>query len=380
MSKRAIIYLDRNSFNFYFEGYPNILKLDLPLDVVKDQEILNKEKLDSLIKEFIKTNKIQRCNLIIILSKNILFIKNLTKTNEKELITEIDDYIEIVPFEKTTAKTFKIEKNYITVAVNYDLVEFIKIVFEQLGFIVYCAVPDFIFEKFDKEAGKADLDTKLVKLILKKIDTVKIYNLLTNQKNVNDNTRTKQENEENENLQKEHKNKKLFSLLVVFLLLLSILGFVIKKSLNTPAKTLLNNQNINPTIKPTIIINSEYNAATSAAILAKTSTPKNKLSENIQRDEINIQIVYDFKSLKEAKMLQEQLTEEDFPNIEIAKSTSNPSKTLLIVSQKVSSEIKEIIFKEIKKIFPEVAIQENNEIESESGFEATIILGRLIAK
>lgn len=376
MSKRAILYLDRNSFNFYFEGSSNILKLDLPLDVVGDQEIINREKLNSLIGEFIKTNKIPRCNLIIIFSKNILFIKNLTKTNEKELITEADNYIETVPFEKATGKTFKIEKNYIVVVLNYDLVEFIKIVFEQAGFIVYCALPDFIFEKFDKSAGMTGLDSKLIKLILKKIDALKIYNLLVSQKNTVDNTQTKQESEENENLEKEQKNKKLFYLVIVFLFLLGILGFVIKKSSNKPAKTLLNKQNINPTIKPTIIINSKNNAATSAAITAKTSTSESKLSKNIQKDEINIQIVYNSKSLKEAKMLQEQLTEEDFSNIKISESSNNPSKTLLIVSQKVPSEIAETIFKEIKKIFPEAAIQENNQIESEAGFEAVIILSK----
>lgn len=155
MSARGlgVIYLHRDKFEIYSPLPPRILEFNFVADLVRDMEIINKELLLNILTLFIQNNKLTPSNLTIVVANNACFIRDFmreeqdknTQEKQQELQKKIDEYIEHVPYESVSGKTFDFQKGLRVFAVNQELFEVLKFAFEQQGFAVDTVIPAGVF-------------------------------------------------------------------------------------------------------------------------------------------------------------------------------------------------------------------------------------------
>lgn len=174
-SKLCVFYIENDKAFFCSNNVPTVLQVGLPLDIVNDMEVVNEEKLNTLIQTFIESNKIVPTDIIILLSPAFTFEKELEELPSDQLDKEIQKFLEFVPFENISSKVVKFEKKWKVVATSKELCELFKKAFEKQKFSVVGITPASILKETFAELSK-NLDLHVV---LDKVDAVKQYSFLT---------------------------------------------------------------------------------------------------------------------------------------------------------------------------------------------------------
>ena len=72
-----IIFIDRFGFSLYQDTLTNISKFNFTSDLVANFDVVNRDQLINLIGTFIQINKIVPSSLAVVLSDNVIYIKDL---------------------------------------------------------------------------------------------------------------------------------------------------------------------------------------------------------------------------------------------------------------------------------------------------------------
>lgn len=177
--KMAIFYIDKDQGSFFTNTFSKPKELNLPQDVFSHLEIINSQKLNKLIEEFLEINKIEPSELFILLGKNTTFERDFTNIPRTERSIEMQKFLDIVPFEETLNKVFKIQKKEKIVVANKQFCEEIIAAFKAKEFNIFSIVPQsIVFEVLPQLKGKLDLP-----LLLKKIESIKNYGLFSHSLN-----------------------------------------------------------------------------------------------------------------------------------------------------------------------------------------------------
>ncbi len=347
----GVIYLDRSGFAFYEKALPKILTFPFQPATVTNLDVLDKEILNTQIKEFISLNKIKPATLIIILSTGVLFEKILPETQEQQKLDEVKKFLENMPFENVSTITYKLEKGYRIIAMNRDFYDTIKRSFETEGFTIGAVIPVFSLGKdIDLSRG---MSGETGKLILKKFESVRPENYVIHRDE-------KEETDENRIVTFGKKNKRLSVLLVVFaLLFIALIAFIINGMTQKPNK---NTTGIKNTTIPTSV------ATPTISLVETTASP----SSTIQ-SEITIQILHGPSSLSRATELREKLLSLGYRNIEIGSSqTTTVANTLVVFSTKVANELQQSIVSELEALYGKIVAHQNDD----TLFDVTITLAQ----
>jgi hypothetical protein len=364
----VIICIDRSGFSLYQDTLPDVARFHFTQDIVMHSDVLNKEQLSGLISTFIQLNKIVGSSTIIVLSDDIIYVKDFpiqqkppsqgqAPNQKQEPIDdkipqeEVQKFLEIVPFEEVLAKVIKTVNVNRIVAVNSDLVTTVAEAFTSKGSSLEAIIPAFMYG----QNFSAGLNRNNPKVVFEGGEIIKSGNLLTNQEKINP-AQTFMGDLKLTEAHEEKKTKGLhmreYILIGVFVLLLVVLGIVayfsfaptptVKKYTVTPARKKVTKQIPSPTPAPVDI------------------------------DSINITITSSRGDQKAAD-LQSALLDMGIKNVEKnVSSTSSPAKTSVTFSRNIPSKIRSTIISEIEEIFPEVSI-----IEGEaSGSAVAIIVGK----
>lgn len=170
----AILFLDRNSFDFFVSGAANALRFQFSENVIASLEIVNMEVLENQIKLFVEQNSIPSARITMILSSNVVFEKDLPETVPLEQKEEdVQKFWGSVPFEDINSKTIKLDNGQRIIAVNNNLYEGIKTSFEKIGFVIETIVP---YEALGPDLWNITyLDPQNSREILKRVDSFKEY-------------------------------------------------------------------------------------------------------------------------------------------------------------------------------------------------------------
>jgi|SRR3989338_1734546 len=130
---KAIIFVKRSSLDFVIENCSQTLSLNLPVDVVRDQEIINPQKLADLIKSFIESNKITGLNVLMVVDRPLVFEKKLENLAEDKKSEEIQKFLDIVPFENVESKIIPIETGIKIQVINNNFFLLLTKILEKNG-------------------------------------------------------------------------------------------------------------------------------------------------------------------------------------------------------------------------------------------------------
>lgn len=351
-----ILFLDRSGFSMFQDTLPNIVKFNFTPDIVANLDVVNKEQFSNLIAAFIQINKIVPSSLAVILSDNIVYVKDLVQSQpnpEQEHKEEIQSFLENVPFEEVLAKVIKTGETNRIVVVNRDLIMAIADVFADKGSVMEAVIPSFIFGS--KANFTLGLNQDNLQTVLKEAEIIKEGNLLTDQQKAIFPQSLEGEQKEKE---KKPQNIRQYILVGAFVTLLIILGVVylnMGASQTPPARKIKSSSAV---VVPTLI---------------PTLTQEQITTVPIDFKNVKIKIVQNSESEVIGNNLKNELLKIGFEDIasEILGDTA-AEKSSVIFSKTVPADVRERAFTEIKKILPDVSILENQDPD----LTVTIILGK----
>jgi len=375
-----ILFIDRFGFGVYQDTLTNIPKFNFTPDIVANLDVVNKKQFVSLIVTFIQINKIVGSSLVVILSDDVIYVRDLVNpvqkttpiqnlkvdsNDDRDHKDEVQNFLENIPFEEVLAKVIKTGSVDRIVAVNKDLIMAIIDTFISKGSSIEAITPSFMYGQNVNFTAGLTLDNALV--ILENAETLKLGNLLTDQEKmipsqnleselISTPTNTKSDLT---NGVKKPQSLRQYILVGVFVTLLVILAVVYlnlgvsqtpPKSSKIKSSTAVNRVSVMPTVPPSGGPTSAQELVTTAPIDFKT---------------INIKILHSIQSLEAAANLKNGLLGIGFQNVldEISEA-STPEKSSVIFSQNIPSDLRNNIIIEIKKILPEITILENQDVDS----------------
>ncbi len=369
-----ILFIDRFSFGVYQDTLTNIPKFNFTPDLVSNLDVVNKEQFTSLIATFIQINKIVESSLAVILSDDIIYVRDLANpqkptavqglkvdlNDDKDHKDEVQNFLENIPFEEVLAKVIKTGNVNRIVAVNKDLVMAITDTFVSKGSAIETITPSFMYGQ--SANFTAGLTADNIRVILESAETLRSGNLLTNQEKM-----IPSQSLGNElkilptNEVKKPQSLRQYMLIGVFVTLLVILVVVYlnlgvsqtppksSKVKSTPVSTIST-----PTAIPTL---------TQVLITTAPMDPKS----------VKIKIVQSSQADEKVANLKSGLLNIGFQDVasEISE-ISIPEKSSVIFSQNIPTDLRNNIVAEIKKIFPEISILENQDLDS----SVSILIGK----
>lgn len=216
----TIFYLDQNR-GYFYDGSPHgLLEINFPPEAISHLEVINEERLNNAVKEFIETNKILPANVVLLLSVPVTFEKDFTDKNVTLEDAEVKEFLDYIPFEDVLGKVITLEQKQKLVAVNKKLIEIIKEAFNNQKFDIISIVPVSVLQE-----TIPDLSTNLnLQIVLDKADSIKQYSIMTLEEPV------KISNSKNKALVK---NKRLLIITGIFVFLIFILLITILIRINS---------------------------------------------------------------------------------------------------------------------------------------------------
>lgn len=220
---RSLIYLTRDRLDYYDGSLPGILPIEFTPDLVKDLDIINSAALNLKIKSFTDNNKIAPSQMMVVLSPTVYFEKEFPETAEFHQDSELQKFVDLVPFENCATKVYKSDGLSKLIAANTDFYNAIKNAFEQAGSVVEAIVPLFVLGKDITIPSNLDIST--AKNILERFDLAKQNSLSTH-----DGLHTKSLEEKAKVDSKKDDNKSLIFLLPILITLIIVLVILYLKT------------------------------------------------------------------------------------------------------------------------------------------------------
>ncbi len=172
-NKQSILFLDRNRFD-YFDGLTGqIISLPFSENIISALDVLSPTEFEKQIKSFVDLNKLNPAGIVVILSSNVLFEKDIVDVPVEKQTEEVEKFLDVVPFDNIATKLIPLQKGVRISAVNKDLCNAIATGFEKCGFKIESFVP---YEELQPEIMQmAALDGPTLTVIMKKIDSIKNF-------------------------------------------------------------------------------------------------------------------------------------------------------------------------------------------------------------
>ena len=219
-SSPCVFYLDRDKAFFYQNGLSSLGTISFSQEALSAGEVINSEIFIETIQTFLRQINIKPTEVIIVLSQQMTFDDDFPEQITQDSDSKMEQFLEIVPFEESISKLFKLEKKTKVVAINKELCDNIQIAFSKLGYVIVGITSFSILKEiFPDLANNVDLAK-----IAQKIDSVKQYNLSHTDAVINKKVETKE---------KPSHNKRIYALFGIFGILFSILIFTIINNINT---------------------------------------------------------------------------------------------------------------------------------------------------
>jgi hypothetical protein len=177
----GILLLHKEKFDFYSSAFGRVVEFKFIPEIIRDFDVVNAELLENLIKLFIESNKLPKGELVIVVSDNASFIKDIFPSGpngvQVNVQEETNKFIDSVPFDEVASITFPMPQGTKVWSTNRGLFDLITSAFGKNGFKVAAVLPGLLFGSV--VGSKPLLDIISANEILQKGDLIKSeHNLL----------------------------------------------------------------------------------------------------------------------------------------------------------------------------------------------------------
>jgi hypothetical protein len=150
-------------------GLAGLVSFDFPTEMISDLVVVSQEKLDAAVGSIVQANNLVAGPLLIVLSPEICFEKDIDRKPEVDLHKETQKFLDTIPLSSMTFKVFEEEKMYRVIAIGRELYEGLRNAFEKSGFIVKVVVPGYVLGAV---GIKQEFGAEACQLVLKYMETI----------------------------------------------------------------------------------------------------------------------------------------------------------------------------------------------------------------
>ena len=326
---KSLIYLKRSSLEFYRGNAKEELKF--PPTVLQNIEIQDSETFEKLTITFLTNLKVKKQKIIIVLSEDLLFQKEIVTVDSEELKERSQNFLDSLPFasDKVVIKRVDDGQRKFIFATNKKIFKLLTEILESLDCEVKAIVPITLFKE------KYKIDGELTADLAKKISSEE--NLLKRGNFLEDTPETPSG---------EHSSKIKLGLFlgIILLILVGIALLLIRSNLI---------ENLKKESKVKLVSEVKKEGSESALPLESTK------SGEIAKEELKIQVLNGTGIAGQAGKIKDMILELGFKEVETGNAEgTEESKTIVVFSQKVDSSSQEEIVDELEKIFASVSVKE----------------------
>jgi hypothetical protein len=132
----GIFYLEKGQASFFSPTLLAGLSIKIPVNVVNDMEIIDKETLLLLVKNLLTSSRVVCGQILIILSADFTFEGGFAQESLEERAEKLKTFQELVPFENVETRVIRQEKKWRVIVINKDFVDGFKEIFSKLSISV----------------------------------------------------------------------------------------------------------------------------------------------------------------------------------------------------------------------------------------------------
>ncbi|MBI2019936.1 LytR C-terminal domain-containing protein [Candidatus Daviesbacteria bacterium] len=354
LNSKSLIFIKKEKLEFFMGKIRD--ELIFPPSTVSNLEILNMEAFEKSVSDFLAKFKLKKNKLLIVLSEDMNFQKDLPKNLDEQLEVKVSEFLNTVPFEPGKIAFKKIEKGETVemFAANRTFFKVIQKVATAAGAQILGIVPLSIFK--EKYGLGTELDEGGAKKILSDKKLIIAGNFLSE--------------EEGHIEPAKLKFSRVLVMIIIFgvyggggIMVLGILLGLIENpfpflplgpALKPPVQT--------QEVQPKVSTNEATESASEATESAKISNP-----------DLKIQVLNGSGIAGQATAVQKQITDLGFASVEIGNALGTGSTdTTVVFSPKVTTSDRDIIKKELEKTLQKVNTQEGAE---DAEFDVIITTG-----
>lgn len=360
-NSKVILLLKRNSLEIYSKKSQGVeSRLDFPPNYEKDQEILDLEKFEQLITNFLTKLDLKNRKVIIAISGENLFEKTLPLSDPKTEKAQVEKFFQEIPFDPQKIANIQIRtKNGLNlIATNRNLYEAIVHVLQQNQSEIEAVVP---LSQFGV-TSTTNLTKEDINKIVSNSKKLREANFLnkTSEKSGDKPEEKKQNTKDDQN--KSKKSPILIGGIAIISIGLGILAYLLLK----PQE--INPNTIEQQSQPAIVTEESQGRQD------ETESTTSSQTQEIPKDQIKIQILNGTGVAGQASQVQNLLQDINYTQIEIGNAQNQDfEKTVVRVSSSISNNQKEEIKTELEKLFESVEFETNVEGES---FDIIITTGQ----
>lgn len=179
-NSKLIFYLNRQQLIVAGVQLITPLKLDFPVNIVTDIDIIDLESYERLITNFLAQSKIISSDVLLVISPEVYYQKNITlPVDPVERQNQINLFLETIPFKNLIYKDYSIGNQPQIIALNKNFYEPLVRIIEKNGINISAIIPFFVLE--DLNLALTEYLPKEVKTIFQKFKQITIYSLITGQ-------------------------------------------------------------------------------------------------------------------------------------------------------------------------------------------------------
>ncbi|MDO8609917.1 MAG: hypothetical protein Q7R95_05175 [bacterium] len=343
--RKAILWLIHQGFYLLVENQTQMLSFAFTTESVRYLDVINELKLQEQIQQFIQQNKLDYLRIYMVIGSDALLEKNLQSVTEPTKSDEEKQFLDLVPFENIYSKTWLKDKSIKIIAFNADIYKNIETVLRKNNGNILSVIPYFL-------TGQNTPSLITMQDLLKKNEIFKQENMINNnvfKDNLDGNIDISN---------KPNKPKSQLPLLLgVFGILIVVITVLIISQTQSPSKIASQTIKASSNISPTIYLNQNSSASTSAKL----------------RDQIKIKIMNGsgIKTLPNDIIVQ--LKELGFKQIEATESGQiSATNNLIIFKPDIDTKIRTEVLNQLGKILSNINSQNNASIDSDIIISTTI--------
>lgn len=170
-----VIFIDRLGIQIYGGSLPTIVSVQIPSSVVFDMEIISKDSLYSLIKQWVKQFSLTGSQIVFVFSETVYMEKIFSVAEQPQIETEILKFFDMVPYETIWSKVYPDKNGKRAIAISKGFYDGIHQGFLLQGLPTKSIIPAFALGQYEK---KKALDVELFSYIIENVDQLSKYSIL----------------------------------------------------------------------------------------------------------------------------------------------------------------------------------------------------------
>lgn len=300
--------------------------IQIPPQVIRDLEVTSQIALENLVHAFVVNQKLAPISLILVLSQDVYFEKEIGKCEGEEKEKLVQQFVDTVPFTTTSEKVFQIRGSCRLVVINRAMYDAFKAAFEKEQFPVAAVIPELVLPGI---GIKGALTVDSCRVIAKRLPELRKQSFLEHPE------RGEGQDSRIEQFFSDH-------LMALVILLVITVGWAGAMAIVLRQKPL-------PVSPPEIPI--------LAVTEAPTVTPTEPVATpSANPEEFSIRILNASRKAGLAAELTETLGPYGFTNIETANSQTISDRTTIVFSPLVPDGTRKLMFRIVQESYPETGV------------------------